>query len=75
VSLFGAAASISEVQSELEKPLAGQAGLGIAKKLGVRGMALQRFIGGEVSMSIAYSHGMLQSKLRHCETAWSGKVL
>ena len=37
-------------------------------------MALQRFIGGEVSMSRAYAHGMLQSKLRHCGTAWSGKV-
>src|SRR5918997_1922939 len=73
VSLFGVAASIGVVQSELEKPLAGQASLGIAKKLGVRGMALQRFIGGEVSMSKAYAHRMLQSKLRHCGTAWSGK--
>ena len=37
-------------------------------------MALQRFMGGEISMSKAYDHGMLQSKLRHCGTAWSGKV-
>ena len=37
-------------------------------------MALQRFIGGEVTMSKAYAHGILQSKLRHCGTAGSGKV-
>jgi hypothetical protein len=39
VNLFGVAASIGVVQSELEKLLAGQASLGIAKKLGVRGTA------------------------------------
>jgi len=41
------------VQSELEKLLAGQAGVGVAKKLGVSRMDLQRFIAGEVSMSMA----------------------
>ena len=74
MSLFVVAASIGIVQSELEKLLADQASLGVAKKLGVRAMAVQRFIGGEVSVSKAYAHGMLQSKLRPCGTAWSGKV-
>ena len=32
----------------------------IAKKLGVSRMDVQRFIGGEASMSIAYALGMLQ---------------
>jgi spermidine/putrescine-binding protein len=48
------------VQSELEKLLAGQAGVGVAKKLGVSRMDLQRFISGEVSMSMAYALRMLQ---------------
>lgn len=48
------------VQSELEKLLAGQASVGVAKKLGVSRMDLQRFIAGEVSMSMAYALGMLQ---------------
>ena len=47
-------------QSELAKLLAGQAGVGVAKKLGVSRMDLQRFISGEVSMSMAYTLGMLQ---------------
>ena len=47
------------VQSELEKLLAGQAGVGIAKKLGVSRMDLQRFIAGEVSTSMAYALRML----------------
>jgi hypothetical protein len=34
VSLFGVASSMGVVQSELEKLLAGQAGVGVAKKLG-----------------------------------------
>ena len=58
VSLFGVASSMGVVQSELEKLLAGQAGVGVAKKLGVSRMDLQRFIAGEVSM--AYALGMLQ---------------
>jgi plasmid maintenance system antidote protein VapI len=60
VSLFGVASSMGVVQAELEKLLAGQAGVGIAKKLGVSRMDLQRFIAGEVSMSMAYALGMLQ---------------
>jgi hypothetical protein len=60
VSLFGVASSMGVVQSELEKLLAGQAGVGVAKKLGVSRMDLQRFIAGEVSMSMAYALGMLQ---------------
>jgi hypothetical protein len=47
-------------QSELEKLLAGQASVGVAKKLGVSRMDLQRFMGGEVSMTMAYALGMLQ---------------
>ncbi len=48
------------VQSELEKLLARQAGVGVAKKLGVRSrMNLQRFTAGEVSMTMAYALGML----------------
>lgn len=58
MSLFGVASSMGVVQSELEKLLAGQAGVGVAKKLGVSRMDLQRFIAGEVSM--AYALGMLQ---------------
>jgi hypothetical protein len=38
VSLFGVASSMGVVQSELEKLLAGQAGVGVAKKLGVSRM-------------------------------------
>ncbi len=60
MSLFGVASSMEVVQSELEKLLAGQAGVGVAKKLGVSRMDLQRFISGEVSMSMAYALGMLQ---------------
>ncbi len=40
MSLFGVASSMGGVQSELEKLLAGQAGVGIAKKLGVSRMDL-----------------------------------
>jgi hypothetical protein len=47
-------------ESELEKLLAGQAGAGIAKRLGVSRMDLQRFIAGDVSMSMAYAIGWLQ---------------
>ena len=43
-----------------QSELAGQAGVGAAKKLGVSRMDLQRFIAGEVSMSMAYTLGMLQ---------------
>jgi len=53
MSLFGVASSIGVAESELEKLLAGQAGVGVAKKLGVSRMDLQRFIAGEVSMSMA----------------------
>lgn len=49
---------VARLQSELEKLLAGQASVGIAKKLGVSRMDLQRFIAGEVSM--AYAPGRLQ---------------
>jgi hypothetical protein len=47
-------------QADLEKLLAGQASVGIARKLGVIRMDLQRFIGGEVSMSMALTLGMLK---------------
>jgi hypothetical protein len=50
--------SVARLQSELEKLLAGQAGVGIAKKLGVSRMNLQRLIAGKVSM--AYALGRLQ---------------
>ena len=47
-------------QSELDKLLTGQAGAGKAQKLGLSRMDLQRFIGGDVSKSMAYALGMLQ---------------
>jgi plasmid maintenance system antidote protein VapI len=43
-SLYVVASSMGVAQSELEKLLAGQASVGIAKKLGVSRMDLQRFI-------------------------------
>ena len=60
MSLFSVASSMGVVQSELEKLLAGQAGVGVAKKLRVSRMDLQRFISGAMSMSMAYALGMLQ---------------
>jgi hypothetical protein len=56
VSLFSVASSIGVVQSELEKLLAGQASLGIAKNWPTK------VLGGEVSISYAHAHGMLQSQ-------------
>jgi hypothetical protein len=37
-------------------------------------MDLQRFISGEVSMSMAYALGMLQPKHRSCGIGWSVKA-
>ncbi len=54
--------SVARLQSELEKLLAGQAGVGIAKKLGVSRMNLQRLIAGKVTMSMAHALGRLQSQ-------------
>ena len=47
----------------------------IAKKLGVSRMDVQRFIGGEASMSIVMLLGCCNPKHRICEIVWSGKVL
>jgi hypothetical protein len=57
-TLYSIASSMGLEQSELEKLLAGRAGVGLAKKLGVSRMDLQRFISGEVSLSMAYALGM-----------------
>ena len=57
-TFYNIASSIGLAQSELEKLLAGRAGVGIAKKLGVTRMDLQRFISGEVSLSMAYALGL-----------------
>ena len=59
-TFYNIASSIGLAQSELEKLLAGRAGVGLAKKLGVIRMDLQRFISGEVSLSMAYALGMPQ---------------
>ena len=48
--------------SELEKLLSGQAGVGLANKLGVRRINLQRFVSGEVSLSMASALGMPQAQ-------------
>jgi hypothetical protein len=57
---YNIAFSMELAQSELEKLLTGGAGIGYAKKLGVTRMDLQRFISGEVSLSMAYALGMPQ---------------
>lgn len=59
-TFYNIASSIGLAQSELEKLLAGRAGVGLARKLGVIRMDLQRFISGEVSLSMAYALGMPQ---------------
>jgi hypothetical protein len=59
-TFYSIASSMGLSQSELEKLLAGRAGVGLAKKLGVTRMDLQRFISGEVSLSMAYALGMPQ---------------
>jgi hypothetical protein len=59
-TFYSIASSMGLAQSELEKLLAGRAGVGLAKKLGVTRMDLQRFISGEVSLSMAYALGMPQ---------------
>ncbi len=59
-AFYNIASSIGLAESELEKLLAGRAGVGIAKKLGVTRMDLQRFISGEVSLSMAYTLGLPQ---------------
>jgi hypothetical protein len=59
-TLYSIASSVGLTQSELEKLLAGRAGVGLAKKLGVSRMDLQRFISGDVSLSMAYALGMPQ---------------
>ena len=59
-TFYNIASSMRLAQLELEKLLAGRAGVGLAKKLGVTRMDLQRFISGEVSLSMAYALGMPQ---------------
>jgi len=59
-TFYNIASSVGLEQSELENLLSGRAGVGLAKKLGVIRMDLQRFISGEVSLSMAYALRMPQ---------------
>ena len=62
MSLYGAASSMGVPEDELGQLLKGQASSIIAKKVGVSRMDLQRFIAGDVSMSMALAIGMLKSQ-------------
>ena len=75
-SLYVVASSMGVAQSESEKLFAGRASVGIAKKLAVSRMDLQRFIGGEVSMSMAYALGMLQPQAQDLRDRmeWEGAI-